>query len=198
MLIIPIILTVFPVMLYQVVLVLCQRKSTSTHYFWTYTMMIYVWLVFSVTGIGTVWDIISKGGLIETFQQANIGIIPFQSDGLFTYCMNVIMLMPLGFLLPYIWRNFRNPIKVALTGLVFSVFIEFAQLPTNRLIDIDDLLMNTLGAVLGYVVWKMIGNHFFNKKEKQRTISLGNFEPVIYLVLACASNFLLYNWTWFL
>ena len=183
MLIIPIILTVFPVMLYQVVLVLCKRKSTSTHYFWTYTMMIYVWLVFSVTGIGSVWDIISKGGLIETFQQANIGIIPFQSDGLFTYCMNIIMLMPLGFLLPYIWKNFRNPIKVALTGLVFSVFIEFAQLPTNRLVDIDDLLMNTLGAVLGYVVWKLIGNHFFNKKEKQRTISLGNSEPVIYLVL---------------
>ena len=183
MMIIPIILTVFPVMLYQVVLLLCKRKSTSTHYFWTYTMMIYVWLVFSVTGIGSVWDIISKGGLIETFQQANIGIIPFQSDGLFTYCMNIIMLMPLGFLLPYIWKNFRNPIKVALTGLVFSVFIEFAQLPTNRLVDIDDLLMNTLGAVLGYVVWKLIGNHFFNKKEKQRTISLGNSEPVIYLVL---------------
>ena len=195
MMIIPIILTVFPVMLYQVVLLLCKRKSTSTHYFWTYTMMIYVWLVFSVTGIGSVWDIISKGGLIETFQQANIGIIPFQSDGLFTYCMNIIMLMPLGFLLPYIWKNFRNPIKVALTGLVFSVFIEFAQLPTNRLVDIDDLLMNTLGAVLGYVVWKLIGNHFFNKKEKQRTISLGNSEPVIYLVLACASNFLLYNRT---
>ena len=198
MMIIPIILTVFPVMLYQVVLLLCKRKSTSTHYFWTYTMMIYVWLVFSVTGIGTVWDIISKGGLIETFQQENIGIIPFQSDGLFTYCMNVIMLMPLGFLLPYIWRNFRNPIKVALTGLVFSVFIEFAQLPTNRLIDIDDLLMNTLGAVLGYVVWKLIGNYFFNKKEKQRTVSLGKCEPAIYLTLACICNFLLYNWAWFL
>lgn len=198
MMIIPIILTVVPVMLYQVILLLCKRKSTSTHYFWTYTMMIYIWLVFSVTGIGSVWDIISKGGLIETFQQANIGIIPFQSDGLFTYCMNVIMLMPLGFLLPYIWRNFRNPIKVALTGLAFSIFIEFAQLPTNRLVDIDDLLMNTLGAVLGYVVWKMIGKHFFNKKEKQRIIALGNFEPVIYLVLVCASNFLLYNWTWFL
>lgn len=199
MMIIPIILTVVPVILYQIVLLLCKRrKSTSTHYFWTYTMMVYVWLVFSVAGIGSVWDIISKGGMIETFQQANIGIIPFQSDGLFTYCMNVIMFMPLGFLLPYIWRNFRNPIKVALTGLVFSLFIEFAQLPTNRLVDIDDLLMNTLGAVLGYVVWKMIGNHFFNKKKKQRTVSLGNSEPIIYLVLACASNFLLYNWTWFL
>lgn len=198
MMIIPIILTVVPVTLYQVVLLLYKRKSTSTHYFWTYTMMVYVWLVFSVAGIGSVWDIISKGGMIETFQQANIEIIPFQSDGLFTYCMNIIMCMPLGFLLPYIWRNFRNPIKVTLTGFVFSFFIEFAQLPTNRLVDIDDLLMNTLGAILGYVVWKMIGKHFFNKKEKQRTVSLGNSEAIIYLVLACASNFLLYNWAWFL
>ena len=198
MLIIPIVLTIAPAMLYQIVLLLGKRKSTSTHYTWTYIMMIYIWLVISVTGIGSIWDIISKGGLMATFQQANVSLIPFQSDGIFTYCMNVIMLMPLGFLLPYIWKNFRNPLKVALTGFLFSVFIEFSQLPTNRLSDIDDLIMNTLGAVLGYVVWKMIGNHFFNKKEKQRTISLGNFEPVIYLVLACASNFLLYNWTWFL
>ena len=197
MLIIPIILTVAPVMVYQTVMLLCKKKSTSTHYVWTYIMMIYIWLVISVTGIGSIWDMISKGGLIATFQQANISLIPFQSEGMFTYCMNVIMLMPLGFLLPYIWKNFRNPLKVALTGFSFSIFIEFAQLPTNRLVDIDDLMMNTLGAILGYVVWKMIGKYFFNKKEEQRTTSLGKCEPVIYLSLACICNFLLYNWTWF-
>ena len=197
MLIIPIILTVAPVMVYQTVMLLGKKKSTSTHYVWTYIMMIYIWLVISVTGIGSIWDMISKGGLIATFQQANISLIPFQSEGMFTYCMNVIMLMPLGFLLPYIWKNFRNPLKVALTGFSFSIFIEFAQLPTNRLVDIDDLMMNTLGAILGYVVWKMIGKHFFKKKEEQRTTSLGKCEPVIYLSLACICNFLLYNWTWF-
>ena len=197
MLIIPIVLTIAPAMLYQIVLLLGKRKSTSTHYTWTYIMMIYIWLVISVTGIGSIWDIISKGGLMATFQQANVSLIPFQSEGIFTYCMNVIMLMPLGFLLPYIWKNFRNPLKVALTGFLFSVFIEFSQLPTNRLSDIDDLIMNTLGAILGYVVWKMIGKYFFNKKEEQRTTSLGKCEPVIYLSLACICNFLLYNWTWF-
>ena len=197
MLIIPIILTVAPVMVYQTVMLLVKKKSTSKHYVWTYIMMIYIWLVISVTGIGSIWDMISKGGLIATFQQANISLIPFQSEGMFTYCMNVIMLMPLGFLLPYIWKNFRNPLKVALTGFSFSIFIEFAQLPTNRLVDIDDLMMNTLGAILGYVVWKMIGKYFFNKKEEQRTTSLGKCEPVIYLSLACICNFLLYNWTWF-
>ena len=76
--------------------------------------------------------------------------------------------------------------------------IELAQLPTNRLADIDDLIMNTLGAVLGYAVWKIIGNYFLNKKEKQRTASLGNLEPIIYLILAYICNFLLYNWRWFI
>lgn len=161
-------------------------------------MMIYIWMVISITGIGSIWDMMAKGGLIATFQQANVSLKPFQSNGIFTYCMNIIMLMPLGFLLPYIWKNFRSPLKVALTGFLFSAFIEFTQLPTNRLADIDDLIMNTLGAVLGYAVWKMIGKYFFNKKEEQRTIALGKYEPAIYLSLACICNFLLYNWTWFL
>lgn len=98
----------------------------------------------------------------------------------------------------YIWKNFRNPFKVAFTGFLLSVFIEFAQVPTNRLVDVDDVMMNTLGTMLGYLVWKMVGKHFFGGKEAQRTVSLGSCEPVIYLTLACACNFLLYNWTWFL
>lgn len=198
MLIMPILLTIAPVVLYQTVMLLAKRKSTTTHYVWTYIMMIYVWMVISITGIGSIWDMVEKGGLIATFQQANVSFIPFQSKGIFTYCMNIIMLMPLGFLLPYIWKNFRNPLKVAFTGFLFSVFIEFTQLPTNRLSDIDDLIMNTVGAVLGYVVWKMIGKYFFNKKEEQRTIALGKCEPAVYLFLACICNFLLYNWKWFL
>lgn len=197
MMIVPIILTIVPVLIYQIAMKLCKRKITYAHYLWTYIMMIYIWLVFSVTGIGSVWDIISKGGLAVTFQRANINLIPLQSDGMFTYFMNIIMLMPLGFLLPYIWKNFRNPLKTALTGLFFSALIELVQLPTNRLVDIDDLIMNTLGAVLGYMVWKIIGKHFFNKNEEQRTSSLGNLEPIIYLILACACNFLFYDWRWF-
>lgn len=126
MLFIPIILTVLPALIYQVVMLFFNKKSTTSHYLWVFVMMIYVYLVFSVTGIGSIWEMISKGGLIATLQQANISFIPFQSDGIFTYVMNIIMLMPLGFLLPYIWKNFRNPIKVGLTGLVFSILIEFS------------------------------------------------------------------------
>ncbi len=197
MTIIPIILTLGPVMVYQIVQLLCGRRTKAFHCIWTYIMMVYIRLVFVVTGFGSVWDIVEKGGVASALGQARINLIPFQSAGLFTYCMNAIMFMPLGFLLPYIWKNYRNPFKTALVGFLFSALIEAAQLPTGRISDVDDLMMNTLGAVLGYVVWKLIGFHFFNRREEQRTISLGNLEPVIYIVSACICMFLFYNWKWF-
>ena len=198
MMIIPIILTLVPAMIFQFVQYLWGRRTTAFHCIWTYIMMLYVRLVFLVTGIGSVWDIVEKGGLTSMLGQAHINLIPFQSSGLFTYCMNAIMFMPLGFLLPYIWKNYRNPLKAAFVGVLFSVLIEAAQLPTARLADIDDIMMNTLGAVLGYAVWRLIGAHFFNRREEQRTISLGSSEPVIYIVSACICMFLLYDWKWFI
>lgn len=145
MLMIPILLTIVPGMLYQSMRLLARKKSTLTHYVWTYTMMLYIWLVFSVTGIGSIWDVIAKGGWAATVQQANISWVPFQSEGIFTYCMNVIMLMPLGFCSPIYGRTLEIPSKWPFTGFLLSVFIEFAQVPTNRLVDVDDVMMNTLG-----------------------------------------------------
>lgn len=198
MLIYPLFLVIAPVIVYQFILAGQKNKSTVLHYFWTYVMMIYIWLVFSVTGTGTIWDIFSRGGLISSLSRANVSIIPFQSVGIFTYCMNILMVMPLGFLLPYIWKSFRNIGRVTLAGFLLSAFIEFSQLFTNRLADIDDLIMNTIGAVLGYLVWKAIGRFFFNRNEADRVKQLSKHEPVMYLVLACSCTFLLYNWTWFI
>ena len=108
----------------------------------------YICLVFFVTGLGTIWDIIDKGGLISSIQSAKINLIPFTSDGFFTYIMNIIMLMPLVFLLPYIWKNYRNIYKIAVIGFLFSFFIKVSQIPTNRAVDIDDLIMNTNGKIM--------------------------------------------------
>lgn len=196
--IIPIILILGPVMAYQLVQRLCGRRTTAFHCIWTYIMMLYIRIVFYLTGTGTVWSIVEKGGLAPALEEARINLIPFQSEGLFTYCTNVILFMPLGFLLPYLWKNYRNLGKTALMGLFFSALIEIAQLPTSRVADVDDLMMNTLGAALGYVAWRLIGGHFFNRKEERRVISLGNSEPVIYIALAWGFMFLFYNWKWFI
>ena len=194
---ISLILVFVPAVIFLIYKMLKGEKATTSHCIWTFTFLFYIYLVFLVTGSGTIWDIIDEGGLIPSIQSAKINLIPFTSDGFFTYIMNIIMLMPLGFLLPYIWRNYRNIYKIAIIGLLFSLFIEVSQIPTNRAVDIDDLITNTIGAVFGYTIWKGIGKVLFNKNEEKRIQDLSKIEPIIYIVSACALHFF-YNWKWFI
>lgn len=58
-----------------------------------------------MTGIGSVWDIGHFGSVIRPEE---INLIPFRSKGAFTYVLNVLMFLPLGFLLPLLWKDFRG------------------------------------------------------------------------------------------
>lgn len=75
------------------------------------------------------------------------------------FAMNVALFMPLGVLLPLLYIRMASLGRVARFGLMASVAIEVAQwliqvvLGTGRSTDIDDVLANTLGAMLGYGVF---------------------------------------------
>lgn len=64
--------------------------------------------------------------------------------------LNVLFFMPLGFLLPTIWRRFRNGLRTMAFGFFTSAVIEGAQLFSPRATDVNDLMTNTVGAVAGY------------------------------------------------
>lgn len=64
--------------------------------------------------------------------------------------LNIILFLPLGFLVPLFSERFRSLRAVLILGLTCSLFIEVAQMFTYRLSDVNDLITNTLGAVLGY------------------------------------------------
>ena len=66
---------------------------------------------------------------------------------------NIFIFMPIGFMLPLLWKRLDRFWKVALIGLGTSLFIETTQLAQARSSDIDDLWLNTLGCILGYVVY---------------------------------------------
>lgn len=79
--------------------------------------------------------------------------------------MNVVLFVPLGFLLAYRWRRRWLPSILAALGL--SLLIELtqgtglwglAECP-YRLADVDDLLTNTLGGALGWVLGRWLGRH---------------------------------------
>ena len=171
-----------------------QRETVPlSSMIWRFLFILYLYLVIETTGVGTFWDFLRYP---ETIRPEEINLIPFVEGGLITRILNAFMFMPLGFLLPYIWQRFRRFLPVVGLAASFSLTIEILQVFNRRVSDIDDLLMNTLGAFLGFLVWKLWQK--FAKKDSKDIQALGKNEAAAYIFLSLASVFLLYNWWFFL
>ena len=113
---------------------------------------VYIVCVYHVTGTGTLWD-----AFLYRFQTeiSHINPIPFSAGiDMVGYILNIILFIPFGFLIPLIWKKMRSLHLTALAGFSFSILIEISQLLNNRRTDIDDLIMNTLGAIIGFLIYK--------------------------------------------
>jgi glycopeptide antibiotics resistance protein len=72
---------------------------------------------------------------------------------------NVLLFAPLGFLLPLLVPAIRRWWQVLAVGAGISLLIELYQLiwPLVRKANVDDLLMNALGALLGFAALRLTG-----------------------------------------
>ncbi|HTL39485.1 MAG TPA: VanZ family protein [Methylomirabilota bacterium] len=75
-----------------------------------------------------------------------------------TSLLNILMMMPFGFGLPFI-SNFRMK-QTVIAGLSLSIIIELLQLITGfisnttfRVADVNDLIFNTIGVLIGYILF---------------------------------------------
>ena len=67
---------------------------------------------------------------------------------------NVLGFMPFGILLPVLSDRLRRPVSVILLGFAMSLMVETIQLVTRvGIFDVDDLILNTLGAGIGYLLF---------------------------------------------
>lgn len=191
-LIYPMLCVFLPCIIYEIILTRKGRKTSKVHLWWTFIFVLYLYLCIDVAGIGTIWQI---GTHKTILRMDEINLIPFSSDGVLTYLLNVIMFMPFGFLLPLLWKNKRQTLKVVGLSFLFSFLIEFCQLFNLRATDVDDLIMNTLGGVLGFLIWKMW------TKLCQKDVSEENMfsekEAIWLLLLAVGGRFFLYKGTLF-
>lgn len=92
-------------------------------------------------------------GTIDTLSQFVVEKVP-----------NVLFFVPLGFFLPIVFvglRKFYRTIAVCF-GVTFCV--EFFQYFIGRSSDIDDILTNLLGAVIGYLLFWMFHRILKDKK----------------------------------
>lgn len=151
-----------------------------------------MYLVLETTGIGTIWEI---GLYLGMKLQEEINLIPFRDGISLSMILNVVMFMPLGFLLPLLWKEYQSLVRTAIIGFCFSCGIEFCQLFNRRVSDVDDLLMNTLGAILGWLIW-IVFSRITHLKYGRRNQGFGGKEGAVYLALSLVGQFFLYNWRW--
>ena len=70
---------------------------------------------------------------------------------------NTAMFIPIGIIWPSVLRKLDTSFKVISAGIGLSLFIEILQLPFfDRVSDIDDLLLNSLGFLLGYGIYLIV------------------------------------------
>lgn len=69
---------------------------------------------------------------------------------------NMFMFSPIGLFIPILWRKFDSYWKIAWIGLSVTFFIEGVQYFIGRSTDIDDIILNAIGVMFGYFVFKVM------------------------------------------
>lgn len=102
-----------------------------------------------------------------------IPLITLTPQDMETSLLNILLLIPFGFGLPFI-TNFRMK-KIVVIGALFSISIELLQLISGfiakinfRIADINDVIFNTAGVAIGYILFigfVRIYRHIFRNWE---------------------------------
>lgn len=71
---------------------------------------------------------------------------------------NMAIFLPFGFLIPIV--SDRHNLKIILIPLLTSVVIETVQLFEGRRCDIDDVILNTAGAIIGWALFRICRYEF--------------------------------------
>lgn len=80
---------------------------------------------------------------------------------------NVIGFVPLGFMIPVVQRKKTFSFLCVIFVFLFSLTIEIIQLMLRiGVFDVDDLLLNTLGGFIGYLIYLLAMYFKCGKKEK--------------------------------
>lgn len=124
-----------------------------------------LWLLFDRTGY--------DAGLPYA-DQLKYNLLPFETIGRFLRLLcssqgglrthafinlvgNVVMFIPLGFFLPKLWQKQRKLWRTLLTTVLIILLVELTQMFTLvGSCDTDDLILNVLGAAIGYGSYKIL------------------------------------------
>lgn len=108
----------------------------------------------------------------EQYLLANIDLIPFQSTQNYIELLrldkiepdavarniagNIVLFVPLGFLLPCLYKRFVNAKPIIISSVLLAFVFETIQLLTMcGCFDIDDIILRSTGTMIGLMLWKI-------------------------------------------
>jgi glycopeptide antibiotics resistance protein len=134
-----------------------RRRTDLRTLVWRLAFVAYLALVVTVTFFPFV---VSIGGPRLPWQDG-VNLEPGRSFALISYKLNILMTVPLGFLLPRV-TPIRNVFAVTAVGMLTSTAIELLQLAQRILLggtratDVDDVIANTAGTLVGVLAFHVV------------------------------------------
>ncbi|MFF3025429.1 VanZ family protein [Gottfriedia sp. NPDC057948] len=153
--------------IYQVIKLLRKKEVNILKVLMTFIFMNYVLFIIFIL----FFPIFIDPHALEKGQSISYNIIPFKSlyettvfcikHGYYSTLIkniigNLILIMPISFYLKILWNKLKDWRIVLILSFLISIFIELTQLienifqGTGRSVDIDDVILNVTGFILGY------------------------------------------------
>ena len=145
---------------------------------------------------------------VVTLQDYNYGLsnfIPFKE--IFRYSIgsrlfiknivgNILLFIPYGFFIEYYINN-KKILTPAILTIIISITIEIVQLKIGRTFDIDDVILNTCGGIIGYLIYTTTDGINKHLPRIFKTDGFINFVVIVILILTIIFLFDLNILGWF-
>ena len=155
------------ILIYGVLLISKRRKVVDIKQIISEAMLsIYTISLLKITGIIGMkfyfWDVMNG--------RYNLSLILFEDVSLIMLFLNLLLFVPYGILLPCVFKNL-NIKKVVMRGFFTSLSIEVTQLFGGRYTEIDDLIINTLGTLVGFIIYSYTTKNIFKVNNTKKEIN---------------------------
>ena len=142
-----------------------------------YSFTVYILVIAQATGIGNImaWHLTASKA---------INWVPFVNEESGLILLNGLLFLPMGIFVPILFKKGNwNAVKILALGLSSSLVIELIQLLlVGRTADVDDLLANTVGCAMGYLLFR-IAKKGFRNAYSGKALGLGSVTGVASLIV---------------
>ncbi len=177
-----------------IICIIRRRKISPCKVATYYTFSTYVVVVGFVTGL------LQQPWTFST--QISYNFLPFYDADITQIILNCLLFVPMGFMLPMLSRRLSTLSKVGSIAFGVSIGIELIQLFfLGRFADINDVMANGLGGIIGFELYAFFQEAVFSKRERHDGVgTLSMYFGLIGLFFGLAKNgisigdVILYNW----